>query len=322
MAESRKAQCRTFRIEREDAEIRLDLAVVRFLAALPGITRKRARRWIEEGLVRINGQAGAKPSRRLAAGDEVEIAMPPPPPRAPLVAEPMPLAAVYEDDWLLALDKPPGLLVYPAGTSHEGTLMHALLWRAQSWGEGRRPHLVSRLDRGTSGLLLVGKTPEVHARMQARKIEKDYLAVVYGRPEAPKGRIDLGIQRSEDGRRMTAALIEGRASTTLWERLAESDREPLTLLRCRLLTGRTHQIRVHLQAVRLPIVGDPVYGAPGWKGIGDPVVAELCRTFPRPALHAWRLAFGHPITGESMDLRAPVPPDLAGLVAAAGLAFA
>jgi len=312
---------RTFRIEPEDAGLRLDLALVRLLSALPGITRQRAQMWIEEGLVRVNGQAGAKPTRRLALGDEVEVALPPPPPRPALVPEEIPLSAVYEDDWLLALDKPPGLLVYPAGTSREATLMHALLWRAQSWGEGRQPHLVSRLDRGTSGLLLVGKTPAVHAKLQAGKIEKDYLAVVYGRTASPKGRIDLGIQRSEDGRRMTAAIVAGRPSSTLWEKLSESEREPLTLLRCRLLTGRTHQIRVHLQAVGLPIVGDPVYGAPGWKGITDAVLFELCRTFPRPALHAWRLAFAHPMTGEPLELRAPVPPDLAGLLAAAGLAL-
>jgi 23S rRNA pseudouridine1911/1915/1917 synthase len=310
---------RTFRIEREDAGVRLDLALVRLLSTLPGITRQRAQSWIEEGLVRVNGQAGAKPTRRLALGDEVEVALPPSPSRPELVPEEMLLAVVYEDDWLLALDKPPGLLVYPAGSSREATLMHALLWRAQSWGEGRQPHLVSRLDRGTSGLLLVGKTSAVHARLQAGKIEKDYLAVVYGRPEAAKGRIDLGIQRSADGRRMTAAIVAGRPSTTLWEKLSESERAPLSLLRCRLLTGRTHQIRVHLQAVGLPIVGDPVYGEPGWKGITDPVLFELCRTFPRPALHAWRLAFAHPVTRAPLELTAPVPPDLAGLAAAAEL---
>lgn len=324
MAESREARRRSFRIERDAAGIRLDLAVVRLLSARPeinpGLTRKRAQSWIEEGLVRVNGQ-GAKPSRRLATGDEVEVALPPLAPRPALVPEEIPLAAVHEDDWLLALDKPPGVLVYPAGAGRESTLMHALLWRARAWGEGRRPHLVSRLDRGTSGLLLVAKTPAVHAKLQARKIDKDYLAVVYGRTDALKGRIDLGIQRAADGRRMTATPAAGRPSATLWEKLAEAEREPLTLLRCRLLTGRTHQIRVHLQAVRLPIVGDPLYGAPGWKGIEDPALAELCRGFPRPALHAWRLAFAHPATGESMALRAPLPPDLAGLVAAAGLAL-
>ena len=178
---------------------------------------------------------------------------------------------------------------------------------------------MSRLDRGTSGLLLVGKTPAVHARLQAGKVEKDYLAVVYGRPLAPKGRIDLGIQRSEDGRRMIAAIVQGRPSPTLWQKLGESERAPLSLLRCRLLTGRTHQIRVHLQAWGYLIVGDPLYGEPGWKGISDPALFELCRTFPRPALHAWRLAFAHPTTGEPLELRAPVPPDLARLAAAAGL---
>jgi 23S rRNA pseudouridine1911/1915/1917 synthase len=234
----------------------------------------------------------------------------------------MPLCAVYEDEWLLALDKPPGLVVHPTYKNWEGTLLHALLWQAQGWSEGRRPHLVSRLDKDTSGLLLVAKTPEVHAALQG-KVEKDYLAVVYGRTLGPKGRIDLGILPDPgDRRRMTTARTGGRPSATLWERLAEAEREPLTLLRCRLLTGRTHQIRVHLRAARLPIVGDPIYGtpeAPGWKRIGDPALAELCRGFPRQALHAWRLAFLHPVTGAPLEIMAPVPPDLAGLLAAAGL---
>ena len=186
---------RTFRV---DTGGRLDAAVVRQLEGIPGITRARVRGWVEEGRVRLNGRAVAKPSRRLAPGDEVEVDLPPAPPRPELAPLEMPLSIVHEDEWLLVLDKPPGLVVHPASGNREGTLMHALLWRAQGWGGGRRPHLVSRLDQGTSGLILVAKTPEVHAALQKRRMEKDYLAVVYGRPALPKGRIDLGILRDPE----------------------------------------------------------------------------------------------------------------------------
>lgn len=322
-----EAPRRAFRVDPAQGEpdgIRVDVALVRRLADIPGVTRARVRGWVEEGRVRVNGRERVKPSRRLAPGDEVEIVLPPPPPRPELAAREMPLSILYEDDWLLALDKPPGLIVHPVGhrSTGEGTLMHALLWRARDWGPGeggqpKQPHLVSRLDRDTSGVLLVGKTPGVHARLQARGTVKDYLAVVYGRPALPKGRIDLGILPDpEDRRRRIASRTEGRPSTTLWERLAESP-EPLSLLRCRLLTGRTHQIRVHLKAARLPIVGDPVYGAPGWKGIGDPALAALCRAFPRQALHAWKVSLSHPVTREEVAIAAPPPPDLSGLLASA-----
>jgi 23S rRNA pseudouridine1911/1915/1917 synthase len=297
------------------------VAVVRHLIGVPGLTRARVRGWVETGLVLVNGQAGARPSRRLAAGDEVEVLVPPPPPRPEPMPLDRPLSVVFEDDWLLALDKPPGLVVHPAPGNWDDTLLHALLWRARAWGEGRRPHLVSRLDKGTSGLLLVAKTPEVHAALKAQPVEKDYLALVYGRTDGAKGRIDLGVLRDpEEPRRMTTSRTEGSPSATLWERIGEAAAgEPLTLLRCRLLTGRMHQIRVHLRAVRLPIVGDPVYGAPGWKGIAEPALADLCRAFPRQALHAWRLFLDHPVTGERLALSTPPPPDLESLLAAADL---
>ena len=288
--------------------------MVRHLESIPGITRARVRGWVEQGLVRVNGRE-ARPARRLAPGDEVEVALPSAPPRPELAPREMPLSVLYEDEWLLALDKPPGLVVHPAQGNREGTLMHGLLWYAR----GYRPHLVSRLDQGTSGILLVAKAARVHAVLQRKGMEKDYLAVVYGRPELPKGRIDLGILRDPaDPRRRIASRTEGRPSATLWERLAESE---VSLLRCRLLTGRTHQIRVHLQAARMPLVGDPLYGAPGWRGIRDPALAEICRGFPRQALHAWRLGLVHPVTREPLEVRAPVPADLADLLSRAGLTF-
>lgn len=297
------------------------MAVVRHLSGVPGLTRARVRSWVEQGLVTVNGQAGVRPSRRLAAGDRVEILVPPPPPRPAPVALDKPLSVVFEDEWLLALDKPPGVVVHPAPGNWDDTLLHAILWRARDWGGERRPHLVSRLDKGTSGLLLVAKAPEVHTALRERPAEKDYLALVYGTTEGAKGRIDLGVLRDlAEPRRMTTSRTGGSPSATLWERVGEAHGEPLTLLRCRLLTGRMHQIRVHLRAARLPVVGDPVYGAPGgWKGIADPALADLCRAFPRQALHAWRLALEHPVTGEALTLSTPPPPDLGDLLAAAGL---
>ncbi len=312
----------TFQVEAAGAGERLDVAVVRRFARVPGLTRARVRRWVESGLVRVNGK-DVRPARRLAAGDEVEVLVPAPPPRPAPVPLDRPISVVYEDDWLLALDKPPGVVVHPAAGNWDDTLLHALLWKAKDWSEGRKPHLASRLDKGTSGLLLVAKAPEIHAALQARPAVKDYLALVYGRTAGAKGRIDLGVMRDpDDPKRMTASRSEGNPSTTLWERLAEpADPDiPLSLLRCRLLTGRMHQIRVHLRAVRLPIVGDPAYGAPGWKGISDPGLAALCRDLPRQALHAWRLTLKHPATGEPLILTAPLPPDLERVAGAAGLA--
>ncbi|HVR96198.1 MAG TPA: RluA family pseudouridine synthase [Thermoanaerobaculia bacterium] len=318
-------ETRTFRAHRGDARERLDLALVTRLADVYGISRTRVQQWIADGRVRINGATAHKPSDRLAPGDEVEVRLPAAPPRPETKPQEMPLSVLYEDEHLLALDKPPGLVVHPTIGHREGTLLNALAWYLKErGGEPGRLGLVSRLDKGTSGVLLVARTGEVHARLARalRRGEKEYLAVVYGKTGMDRGRIDLKILRDPaDRRRMTTSKTEGLDSSTLFETLAETDGEgvPLSLLRCRLLTGRTHQIRVHLKARRLPIVGDPVYGEPRWKGIADPVLAALCRDFPRQALHAWRLALEHPMTGERLELRAPIPPDMANLLSVAGL---
>jgi 23S rRNA pseudouridine1911/1915/1917 synthase len=314
---------RVFRTDRGDAKERLDLVLVRHMADLPEVSRNQIQGWIGGGLVRINGAVAGKPSVRLALGDEVEVPLPPPPPLKPaMLAQEMPVSVLFEDEHLLAVDKPPGLVVHPASGHSQGTLINALLWRARDWGEGRRPSLVNRLDRGTSGVLLAAKTPAVHAALarilKRRETEKEYLAVAYGEVASEKGRIDLKILRDPvDFKRRITSKKEGRDSLTLWERLAGGD--GLALLRCRLLTGRTHQIRVHLESQGWPIVGDAMYGGPRWKGLADPRLAEACRDFPRQALHAWRLAFVHPATGETMEIVAPVPEDIKGLLAAAGL---
>ena len=313
---------RTFRADRGDDRERIDRVLQRHLADRPDVTRSRIQGWIGEGMVRVNGAPAAKPASRLMTGDVVEVELPPPPERRAVTAQEMPLSVLFEDEHLLALDKPPGLVVHPAPGHREGTLINALLWHARDWGEGRRPGLVNRLDRGTSGVLLVAKTPALHAslarHLRRRDAQKEYLAVIYGATPFDQGRIELKILRDpEDRTRRVTSRTEGRDSVTLYERLAAAS--GLTLLRCRLLTGRTHQIRVHLKSQGWPIVGDPVYGEPRWKGIAEPDLAALCRDFPRQALHALRLYFVHPATGAPLEIAAPVPPDLEALLAAAGL---
>jgi 23S rRNA pseudouridine1911/1915/1917 synthase len=315
---------RLFRADRGDAGRRLDRVLVRRLADVPDLSRTRLQALIAEGRVRINGVPATRAAGRLTLGDEVEVLLPAPPPGRPApAAEEIPLDILYEDDWLIALAKPPGLVVHPTPGHAAGTLLNALLWHLEKNGPGSaRPGFVSRLDKGTSGVLVAAKSGAVHARLaravRGRRVEKDYLAVVYGDPREERGRIELGILRDPaDRRRMTSSRTEGRPSVTLWE--AVGGGAPLTLLRCRLLTGRMHQIRVHLKAAGLPVVGDPLYGEPRWKGILDPALAAVCRDLPRQALHARRLAFAHPMTGEPLEIVAPLPPDLRGLLAAAGL---
>jgi 23S rRNA pseudouridine1911/1915/1917 synthase len=369
-------RCR-WRADRGDAGGRLDHAMVRHFAGLPGLSRSRLQDWIAAGRVRVNGAVIRRPAGRLAAGDELQVELPRPLPSRrrtrPLAAQRLPLAILYEDEHLLALDKPAGLVVHPTGRHRDGTLVNALAWHLAEGGEGRegaaaaagaanasgaaaeaaaaaatapgpqalagaeppavRPGLVHRLDRDTSGVLLVAKSRAAHAGLaraiKARALRKDYLAVVYGRPPLVRGRIELKLLRDPlDRRRVAASRTEGRSAATLYELLAEScpgRRDDggragwLSLLRCRLVTGRTHQIRVHLAALGLPIVGDPLYGEPRHRGLADPALAELCRDFPRQALHAWRLGLRHPVTGQALALRAPLPADLGRLLRAAGL---
>jgi 23S rRNA pseudouridine1911/1915/1917 synthase len=241
---------------------------------------------------------------------------------------------LYEDEHLLALDKAAGMVVHPTYKHATGTVMNALLWRAREWPTGQRPSLAGRLDKDTSGIVLVAKTAAVHAALQRTLArtgrpaadrtgsEKVYLAVVHGRVNVSRGKIDLCLARDRgDRRRVVASDTVGAPSVTHFERLARTEGpDPgVSVLRCRLMTGRTHQIRVHLAARGWPIVGDPVYGEPRWREIVDPALAATLRAFPRQALHAWRLAFVHPITHQRLDVEAPVPADIVRLLRAAGV---
>jgi 23S rRNA pseudouridine1911/1915/1917 synthase len=316
---------RTFTTDRGDAGRRLDLALRRHLNDVPHATRTRVQAWIEAGHVQINGTAVQRTSTRVAAGDVLSIALAGVAERRVMAAEDIALAVLYEDEHLLAIDKPPGVVVHPTYKRADGTILNALLWRARAWPAGRRPSIVGRLDLLTSGIVLVAKSPSVHAALQraltAKESEKIYLAIVYGRVHVARGRIEAPLAVDGDRRRMVVSE-SGAPSLTQFERMARvpAPRAGLAALRCRLLTGRRHQIRVHLASRGWPIVGDPQYGEPRWEKVVDRDLASRLRAFPRQALHAWTLRVRHPATREILSIEAPIPADMQELLTAAGLA--
>lgn len=310
MPASASSPIRRFDAAAEDAGLRLD----RFLAKqLPELSRTRVQELIEAGLVRVNDGA-AKGAQRLRGGERIEIE---PQPRPPLEAAPevIPLEILYEDEDLLAVNKPAGMTVHAGAGQSSGTLVNALLGRGQGLSRGGdilRPGIVHRLDKGTSGVLLVAKNDETHARLAAlfagREISKTYIALVEGTLPGEHGRIELAIGRDPKHRvRMTARKKpsgRARAARTDWRVLARVG--GCTLLEVQLHTGRTHQIRVHFSALRHPVVGDTLYGAVRKEKAGKTALPELGRNF----LHAARLAFAHPRTGAAVDVRAPWPAAL------------
>ena len=312
--------------DRGDDGLRLDLMVRRHLMGLPLATRTRVQTWIETGLVSVIGAPVRRVSTRTALGDVVTVALPEEKVRASMAAEDVRLEILFEDDRLIAVDKPAGLVAHPTYKHAAGTLMNALLGRARTWPAHQRPSLVSRLDKLTSGSVVVAKDAAAHAALQRAMArddcEKDYLALVYGRVNVARGEIDLRLAKDRrDHRRVAASATFGAESLTRFVRLARvpAPRVGLSLLRCRLATGRTHQIRVHLAARGWPLVGDPMYGEPRWSEIDDPGLAASLRVFPRQALHAWRVAFTHPVTRARLAIEAPVPDDLEQLLDVSGL---
>jgi 23S rRNA pseudouridine1911/1915/1917 synthase len=295
----------------EGAGERLD----RHAAARLGVARNQVQRWIEEGLVTVNGRE-AKPSTVLNAGDRVEC-NPPEPREDRVVPERGDLRVLHEDGALVVIDKPAGLTVHPGAGRSTGTLAHYLLDRypemAGVGGPGR-PGIVHRLDQGTSGVLVVARTAESYARLSrafaSREVGKRYLGIAYGVPSPASGTIEAPIGRHPQKRKEMTVRSSGRPSRTGYRTLAVTAKTAgISLLEMDLATGRTHQIRVHLKHIGHPLVGDPVYGEARWKGLPRSVQAPL-RDFPRPALHAWRLAFKHPGTGEPLSFEAPVPEDM------------
>jgi len=313
--------------DRGDHGRRLDLVIRRHLADLSGATRTQVQGWIAGGGVTVTGRAIRRAAARVAAGDVVTVLLP-----AELVAgrpamtpQDLALDILYEDEHLIAINKAPGVVVHPTYRHTDGTIMNALLWRARGWVEPNRPSMVNRLDKLTSGIVIGAKTARAHAAMQralaGERAVKEYLALVYGRVPRSRGTIDLRLRRDPRDRRRVVAATDGAPSLTRWERLGRVRTEPagLALLKCGLVTGRMHQIRVHLAASGWPIVGDVKYGRPLWHEIADGNLRDALRGFPRQALHAWRLAVSHPMTGAPLHLEAPPPADLQRLLALTGL---
>ncbi|HXG51944.1 MAG TPA: RluA family pseudouridine synthase [candidate division Zixibacteria bacterium] len=318
-------------MEAAAAGVRLDVFVARRLAQVAGdeaISRAAAQKLIAAGLVTVNG-ARAKPATRLKLHDVVEIRRPAARPAPAIEPEAIELDVLFEDEDCIVVNKPAGMLVHPAGGQRRGTLVNALLHHCpdlQGIGGERRPGIVHRLDKDTSGVIVVAKNDLAYTRLarqfKSRRVAKEYLGLVWGRMGSASGVIDRPIGRHRsDRKRMSSlhALARKREAVTEWtvERefaVARGRRGDVwvTLLRLRPRTGRTHQLRVHLSDWGHAIVGDPVYGGRRREATGIAVLDS----FPRQALHAERLGFEHPRTGQAVEFHAPVPEDMAELLRA------
>lgn len=300
---------RMFQVDPGESKKRLDHYLTQ--KCLP-FSRSRVQKIIDEGLVTVNGAEEAA-SYKIRGGDLITVLIPPPAPCADN-PEQMDLDIVYEDATLLVINKPPQLVVHPAPGHRSGTLLNGLLGHLMKetrpeGGDGPpRAGLVHRLDQDTSGLMVVGKTPEVLDRLMGqfkdRQVSKSYIALVIGIPPTKRGMIEAPIGRSSGDRKKFAVTATGKPSMTRY-RIMKSYLEGYSLVDITLLTGRTHQIRVHFHHLGYPLAGDPVYKKRGGKA--DP-------RFPRIMLHAAKLGFIHPVTGEEMVFSSPIPKDMQGAI--------
>jgi 23S rRNA pseudouridine1911/1915/1917 synthase len=288
------------------AGMRLDAALARLL---PEHSRSRLQGWLKEGRITLDGAAGDA-KHKVWGGERLAVAVPPEPTLAES-AEDIPLPIAYEDEQIIVIDKPAGLVVHPGNGNEHGTLMNALLHHAPQLAGVPRAGIVHRLDKDTSGLMVVARTlaaqTELVRQLQARSVKRHYLALVHGivgcggTVDAPLGRHP--VQRVK----MAVVKSGGKEARTHYEVREAFNR--CTLLECKLETGRTHQIRVHMASIGHPLVGDPVYGK---AKCGDPWLDA----FPRQALHAWKLALVHPATGREMHWKSPLPADFEALLEA------
>ncbi len=295
-----------FQASGSDSGSRLD----RFLASrTPGISRTRLQRFIKNGLVHINGVPALQPKTKISQGDVVEFEIPEP---APLRLEPenIKLDILYEDEHLLVINKAAGMVVHPGAGHETGTVVHALLHHCTDLsgiGDRMRPGIVHRLDRDTSGILVVAKTQQAHhslvAQFACRSTCKNYLALVRGKPSSLAGSIARPIGRNPAHRKKMAAIPGGREAITLWKTIKKL--RGTSLLDIRILTGRTHQIRVHMASEGHPVIGDTLYGGPSHLTVNGEQIK-----IPRQMLHAARLELTHPATGQRMCWKAPLPEDM------------
>jgi 23S rRNA pseudouridine1911/1915/1917 synthase len=302
----------TFTIGSDQAGVRLDA----YLASqIEGWSRARLQRLIESEDVLVNGKV-SKPSYKLRDGDEIEVELVAPPADV-FTPENIPLDIVYEDDVLVVVNKPAGLVVHPAAGTPSGTLANALAYHFQKLPGGSvRPGIVHRLDRDTSGLLVVAKTEaaleNLSDQFRDRSVYKSYVALVHGRMGSTSGKIDQPLERDRSNRTRMAVVRGGRNALTLYHVRRAFDR--FTLLDVELKTGRTHQIRVHLAWLKHPVVGDETYGGGRDNTIQDPRLRAHVRALNRQFLHAEKLGFKHPKTGEFMKFESALPQALGDLL--------
>ena len=307
-------EIRVFQIAAEDAGSRLDA----YLAAqVADWSRARLQRLIESEDVLVNGKP-AKPSYKLRADDEIEVELTAPPSTS-FAPEAIPIEIVHEDETLVVVNKPAGLVVHPAAGINSGTLANALAYHFQQLpdsGAGVRPGIVHRLDRDTSGLLVVAKTEvaleHLSDQFRDRTVFKSYVALVHGRVATDSGRIDQPLARDRSNRTRMAVVRGGRSALSLYRVRQRFNR--FTLLDVELKTGRTHQIRVHLAWLKHPVVGDETYGGGRDNTIQDAKLRAHVRNLGRHFLHAERLAFTHPQTNERVEFSSPLPPELTKLL--------
>ncbi len=309
-----------YHLQNGHPQIRLD----RFLLeATAELSRTYLQKLIRRGAVTVNDTVTKQPNTRLRAGASVRLTVPPAQPLDTLRPEQIPLTRLYEDKHLIVLDKPAGLLVHPANGINTGTLVNALLAHCRDELSGiggvERPGIVHRLDKDTSGVLVTAKTDTAHRRLaaqfEAHTITRKYIALVCGAPAKEAGTIDAHIARSRrDRRRMTTVQGTGRRAVTHYEVLKRYDR--FAQLQLTLETGRLHQIRVHLQHIGHPVIGDPIYGGelPARKDAETPAQQHAIARLKRQALHARLLRFQHPETEESLTFSTEIPEDVQRIV--------
>jgi 23S rRNA pseudouridine1911/1915/1917 synthase len=304
---------------------RLDKALTQLLAdQRPALSRARIQALIAGGLVTRDGKPVTGTSRKVKAGETYTLSIPPPEPAKPR-AQKIKLNIVYEDKDLLVIDKPVGMVAHPAPGNREGTLVNALLAHCgkslSGIGGVVRPGIVHRLDKDTSGLMVVAKNDAAHQALSRqfsdRTLSRTYHALVWGVPAPITGEIDAPIGRHPRDRKKMAVTAKGKPAVTRYRVLERLG--PVSLIECKLMTGRTHQIRVHLAHIKHPVVGDPVYGKRG-SGFGaqgsakEKKAIEALQTFPRQALHATELKFQHPRTNKAMRFKSELPKDMAKLL--------